>query len=79
VHEYLVCASSVEVYNEQISLATITYNGKKHRLGRYDGEEEAARAYDKEARAQRGDNAQLNFPAEGERQWKAKKAGEAEK
>jgi hypothetical protein len=46
--------------------ANINYDGKKHHVGYFEGEEEAARIYDKAARAQHGDKAQLNFPAEGE-------------
>jgi hypothetical protein len=41
----------------------ITYDGKRHSLGYFEGEEEAARAYDRAARAQHGEKAQLNFPA----------------
>jgi hypothetical protein len=46
--------------------AAIYYDGKKHCLGYFEDEEEAARAYDQTARAQHGEKAQLNFPAEGE-------------
>jgi hypothetical protein len=46
--------------------AEIRYDGKDHYLGSFEDEEEAARAYDKAARAHRGEKAQLNFPAEGE-------------
>jgi hypothetical protein len=46
--------------------AQIQYDGKLHHLGRFEDEEEAARAYDRAARAQHGEKAQLNFPAEGE-------------
>jgi hypothetical protein len=46
--------------------ARIKYDGKNHHLGRFEDEEEAARAYDKAARAHHGETAQLNFPAEGE-------------
>jgi hypothetical protein len=65
--------------NSKKWVATITYDGKQHNLGYFEDEEEAARAYDKEARAQRGDNAKLNFAAEGERHLKAKKAAEEER
>jgi hypothetical protein len=46
--------------------ACIKYDGKKHTLGYFENEEEAARAYDKGSRAHHGEKAQLNFPAEGE-------------
>jgi hypothetical protein len=46
--------------------AQITYDGNQHHLGSFEGEEEAARAYDRAARAQLGQKAQLNFPVEGE-------------
>jgi hypothetical protein len=44
----------------------IQCDGKQHSLGSFEDEDEAARAYDKAARAQHGEKAQLNFPAEGE-------------
>jgi hypothetical protein len=44
----------------------ISYDGKQHHLGYFEDEEEAVRAYDEAARAQHGQKAQLNFPAEGE-------------
>jgi hypothetical protein len=44
----------------------IRYDGKRHHLGYFEDEDEAARAYDQAARAQHGEKAQLNFPAEGE-------------
>jgi hypothetical protein len=46
--------------------AYIHHSGEKHYLGYFDDEEEAARAYDRAARANQGDKAMLNFPAEGE-------------
>jgi hypothetical protein len=46
--------------------ASINYDGKQHHLGSFENEEEAARAYDRAARAHHGEKAQLNFPAEGE-------------
>jgi hypothetical protein len=46
--------------------AQICQAGKQHSLGCFNDEEEAARAYDRAARAHRGDKATLNFPAEGE-------------
>jgi hypothetical protein len=45
--------------------AAIGYDGKKHYLGSFKDEEEAARAYDGAARAHHGEKSQLNFPAEG--------------
>jgi hypothetical protein len=47
--------------------ASIRHTGKSHHLGYFDNEEEAAEAYDRAARAHRGDRAMLTFPAEGER------------
>jgi hypothetical protein len=44
----------------------IRYDGKLHHLAHFEDEEEAARAYDRVARAHKGEKAQLNFPAEGE-------------
>jgi hypothetical protein len=43
--------------------AEIYYDGKRHRLGSFEDEEEAAKAYDKAARLHKGGNAQPNFPA----------------
>jgi hypothetical protein len=42
--------------------ASIMYDGKQHHLGYFEDEEEVARAYDRAARAQHGEKAQLNFP-----------------
>jgi hypothetical protein len=52
--------------SQNIWKANITFDGKQHHLGCFEDEQEAARAYDRAARAQHGENAQLNFPAEGE-------------
>jgi hypothetical protein len=50
--------------------AGINYDGKKHHLGYFEDEEEAARAYDKAVRVQHGKKAQLNFPAKGESEFR---------
>lgn len=42
--------------------AQMGYNRKTLNLGRYETEEEAARAYDAKARELHGDKARLNFP-----------------
>jgi hypothetical protein len=47
--------------------AQIYDDGKQHYIGYFEEEEEAARAYDRAARARLGSGAMLNFPAEGER------------
>jgi hypothetical protein len=63
--------------------ANIKYNGKRHHLGCFEDEKEAARAYDKPARVQHGLKAQLNFPtkkeqaAEEAKQQRWIKCGEA--
>jgi hypothetical protein len=46
--------------------ARIRYGSKQHSLGYFEDENEAARAYDRAARAHHGEKAQLNFPGEGE-------------
>jgi hypothetical protein len=51
---------------DNIWAAYIHYDGKQRSLGYFEDEEEAARAYDKAARAQLGEKAQLNFPTKKE-------------
>jgi hypothetical protein len=46
---------------------TITHNGKKIWLGRFESEVAAAKVYDKAAKRYRGEFARLNFPQENER------------
>jgi hypothetical protein len=46
--------------------ADIRHTGKSHHLGWFDDEQDAARAYDRAARAHHGGKATLNFLAEGE-------------
>eukprot|EP01043_Picozoa_sp_COSAG02_P024074 COSAG02_NODE_1304_length_13353_cov_92.513883_10_plen_488_part_00 len=48
------------------SAELIAKGGKRHYLGTYRTEEEAARAFDKKALELRGDKARLNFPPEGQ-------------
>jgi hypothetical protein len=38
-------------------------DGKRHTLGAFEDEDDAARAHDKAARAHKGEKAQLNFPS----------------
>ena len=45
--------------------AQIGYEGKTHHIGTFDTDEEAARAYDREAIRVHGAKAQCNFPVNG--------------
>jgi hypothetical protein len=47
--------------------ARVDASGRKHHLGRFDNEIEAAKAYDAAARVYQGSQARLNFPNPGER------------
>jgi hypothetical protein len=46
--------------------ARIQYDGKQRHIGHFEDEEQAARAYDKAARAHKGEKARLNFPTKKE-------------
>ena len=58
--------------------AEITHNGQYQRLGVFDYEEQAARAYDEAARRLRGDKAHGGKPARGSIFWKLNFPTEAE-
>jgi ketopantoate reductase len=62
---YMSCYRGVSWHWHQWR-AEISINGKKHHLGRFDEEDDAARAYDEAAREHRGARAQLNLPRPGE-------------
>jgi pentatricopeptide repeat protein len=63
----------------RIYQAKIGYRGKRHYLGRFTNEVDAARAYDDAARRYQGSNARLNFPTKEEEAAQTKRAEAAAK